>query len=84
MSDHEILDLEKCENGIHCELRELMDKMSEFEKFIVPCGNTANDLCMCVVDMRNNCSGFAKQYFNDLSEAVTKRDFLERKLKNAA
>ena len=84
LSDHEILDLKKREDGIHGELRELMDKISEFEKFVVPCGSTANDLRMRVVDMRQNCSEFAEQYFSDLSEAVTNRDISERKLKNAA
>ena len=35
---YEILDLKKREDNFHTELRELIDKISSFEKFVLPCG----------------------------------------------
>ena len=84
LTDHEILELKKREDSIHLELRELIDKISEFEKFVIPCGNSADDMRKRVVAMRNNCSRFVERYNTDVSGAITRRDISERKLKNAA
>ena len=43
LTDHEILDLKKGEEGFHVELRELIDKVSSFEKLIMPCRDSLKD-----------------------------------------
>ena len=84
LTDHEIFYLKKREDNIHAELRELIDKISEFEKFVIPCGDTADDMRRRIVAMRNNCSRFVEVYDEEVSRAIVKRDISERKLKNAA
>ena len=84
LTDHEILELKKREDSICGELREIIDKISEFEKFVVPCGDSANEMRRQVTEMRDDCARFTDEYFQDLSNAVTDRDISEKKLNNAA
>ena len=53
LNDFEILNLKKHEENLHVELRELIDKVSGFEKFVIPCGEKANKLRKDVLDWRD-------------------------------
>ena len=84
LNDFEILDLKKREENLHVELRELIDKVSNFEKFVLPCGDLANDLRIEVSEMRLACSKGIMEYLTNLSKVISDRDISEKKLKNSA
>ena len=84
LSDHEILDLKKREDSFHVELREIIDKISEFEKFVLPCGDSANAMRKRVTSMRNNCSNISARFFKELSDTIRERDISEKKLSSSA
>ena len=84
LTDHEIFELKKREDTISGELREMIDKISEFEKFVVPCGDSADEMRKRVTAMRNNSTTVTDKYFHDLSNAITDRDISQKKLTNAA
>ena len=84
LTDHEIFELKKRQDMISVELREMIDKISEFEKFVVPCGDSADGMRKRVSAMRNNCTTITGKYFQDLSDAITHRDISQKKLTNAA
>ena len=54
LNDYEVLDLKKREDNIYTELRELIDKMSSFETFVLPCGDSASLLRKSVSTMRSS------------------------------
>ena len=84
LTDHEILDIKKSEENLHVELRELLDKVSCFEKLIMPCGKQACDMRNEVLQRRDACSEEFDEFLTKLSKVVKERDISERKLKNAA
>ena len=84
LTDHENFELKKRQNMISVELREMIDKISEFEKFVLPCGDSADGMRKRVSAMRNNCTTITGKYFQDLSDAITHRDISQKKLTNAA
>ena len=84
MDHYEILEVKKREDNIHLELRELIDKASSFEKFVLPCGEAASDLRRRVNAVRDNCTECTQKFISDLNLIVSKRDISEKKLNNAA
>ena len=84
LTDHEILDIKKGEEGFHVELRELIDKVSSFEKLIMPCRDLAKDKHDEVIKMREICITAVDKFVEKLLAAVKTRDISERKLKNSA
>ena len=84
LSDHEILDLKKREDNLHTELRELIDKVSAFEKFILPCGEVARELRADVVKMRNSCSIILEDFLDTVADAIKTRDISDKKLEKSA
>ncbi len=84
LDDFEILELKKQEESLHAELRELIDKASEFKKFVLPCGDTASPLCKEVTDVSNKCSTDLDVYVSKLIKIVSDRDISEKKLTNSA
>ena len=84
LTDHEILDIKKGEENLHVELRELFDKVSSFEKLVMPCGERAGDMRDEVLQRRDACSEEFDEFLIKLSKVIKNRDISERKLKNAS
>ena len=84
LNDHEVLDLKKSEETFHVELREFIDKVSSFEKFVLPCGAHAADMRKSVTDMRDECTKLLETFLKNVGDAISSRDISEKKLKNAA
>ena len=83
LNDYEILDIKKCEGDRHIELRELIDKVSSFEKFVVPCGNAADGLKKTIHKIRDDSKGELDNFLERLASVIKKRDISEAKLKNS-
>jgi hypothetical protein len=84
LDDFEILELKKQEENLHAELRELIDKVSEFKKFVLPCGNAAESLNKQVTDASNKCTKALDSFDLEISKIVSARDISEKKLANSA
>ena len=56
LNDYEVLDVKKREESFHVELREIFDKISSFEKYVLPCGDAAAELRKTIVKMRDSSS----------------------------
>ena len=80
MSEYEILDLKKREEALHVELRELIDKASDFEKFVLPVGDKADAERSLVVGYRDACSAKISVYLSELSRVISERDISEKKM----
>ena len=74
LSDHEVLEKKGGEESIHTELRELIDKVSSFEKFVLPCGVAAGKLRAEVIEMRSSCMNDMRIFLDDVEDAIKKRD----------
>ena len=83
LSDYELLDLRKREENYHMEVRELIDKVSSFEKFVLPCSDATTDLRDEVLEMRNKCTDKLNLFLKKVRSAISIRDVSEKKLKNA-
>ena len=68
---YEILDLKKGEENLHVELREVIDKVSGFEKLVMPCGDSAKNLRQDVWQRRDSCAEALDEYLATLHQ--TKR-----------
>jgi hypothetical protein len=84
LNDYEILDIKKREESFHVELRELLDKISDFEKYVLPCGDAVADLKKTVIEMRDGGTKLMGTFLDNLHKVVTDRDISEKKLKNTA
>ena len=84
LTDHEILDVKKREESFHVELREFIDKVSSFEKLIMPCRGSVKTMHDDVITMRENCISYVDQFVDNLAAVIKSRDISERKLKNSA
>ncbi len=84
LNDFEILSLKKREEDLHVELRELIDKVSGFEKFVLPCGDKAKDLRTEVIKWRSEGSDCLSKHISEVNTRMTERDISEKKLKNSA
>ena len=84
LSDFEILELKKNEELLHVELRELMDKISAFETFILPCGDAATKNRKLASLIRAESGEKLNFYLRDLREVVVERDISEKKLQNSS
>ena len=84
LSDFEILELKKKEECMHVELRELLDKASNLETFVMPCGREAQTLRDKVAHIRTEAGKDFNLYLQNLREVVACRDISEEKLKNSA
>ena len=84
LTDHEVLDWKKREDNIQSELRELIDKISAFEKFVLPCGSLATTMRDEVIVMRDECIVASQNFIKELDDVILARDISEKKLKNAA
>ena len=83
LNDYEILDIKKCEGDRHLELRELIDKVSAFEKFVLPCGKAAHDLRQNVREIRDGSKKDLDDFLENLATVIKGRDISEAKLKNS-
>ena len=84
LSDFEILDLKKQVSSLHTELRELIDKVSGFKKFIVQCEDSAADLSKDATSKSDACNTALSKYLDKLVETVASRDISEKKLSTSA
>ena len=84
LNDFEILNLKKHEENLHVELRELIDKVSGFEKFVIPCGEKANKLRKDVLDWRDKGATYLKKYLTAVNTRMSDRDISEKKLQTSA
>ena len=84
LSDYEILDFKKRSDNINSELRELLDKISVFIQFILPCGVRGNQMFQNVVSIRESTSNETKMFLKLLQKTIEDRDISEKKLKNAS
>ena len=69
---------------LHVELREVIDKVSGFEKLVMPCGDSAKNLRQDVWQRRDSCAEALDEYLATLHQTIKDRDISERKLKNSA
>ena len=84
LSDYEILDLKKKEECLHVEMRELMDKASSFDTFVMPCGMDAKVFRDKVALIRSETGEKLTLYLKNLREVVAVRDITEEKIKNSS
>ena len=84
LSDFEILDLKKQVSSVHTELRELIDKVSGFKKFVVQCEDSAADLSKDATKKSDACNTALSKYLEKLVETIAKRDISEKKLSTSA
>ena len=84
LSDFEILDLKKQVSNLHTELRELIDKVSGFKKFVVQCENSAADLSKDATTKCDACNAALGKYLEKLAETISSRDISEKKLAASA
>ena len=84
LSDYEILNFKKREDGINSELRELIDKTSSFKTFVLPCGDAAADMREVVKSLRNISTIIIEKFLKKLAEIILDLDISEKKLKNSA
>ena len=84
LNDFEILNLKKHEEDRHVELRELIDKVSGFEKFVLPCGDKAKDFRIEVIKWRDEGTACLTKHLSEVNSRMDERDISEKKLKNSA
>ena len=84
LNDYEILELKKREDGFHIEKRELIDKISSFVKFVLPCGDKVSEMRHNVMKMRESGTTFVETFLTKIRDTIQDRDISEEKLKNAA
>ena len=83
LDDYEVLELKKHQEDFHLELRELIDKVSSFEKFVLPLGDLANEMRAGVTKMRDECTKFLNTILDDIVKVISARDISEKKMQNA-
>ena len=84
LNDYEVLEIKKGIENMHVELRELIDKVSCFETFVLPCGESAQGLRDKVSKLRDGCRDKMTEFSKNLDKAISTRDISEKKLKNSA
>ena len=84
LNDFEILDLKKQEPSLHVELREFIDKVSEFNKFVLECGDTTASLSKDASAKCDACNSAMSHYLDRVSEIITEKDISEKKLSSSA
>ena len=84
LNNYEVLDLKKREDNLHTELRELIDKVSSFEKFVLPCGELASGLCEDVIKMRDSSTQILNTFLDSIADTLKSKDISEKKLKSSA
>ena len=84
LNDYEVLDLKKREDNIYTELRELIDKMTSFETFVLPCSDSAPPLRSSIRTMRSNSTSITDAFIKAVGKVILERDISEKKLKNSA
>ena len=82
LDDFEVLELKKHKEDFHLELRELIDKVSSFEKF-VPLGNLADNLHANGIKMRDAGVMTLNAVLAYIVRVISERDISERKMQNA-
>ena len=78
------MEIKKGVENRHVELRELIDKVSNFETFVLPCGDSASELRDKVSRLRDKCCDCMTSFLEKLDEVISTRDISEKKLKNSA
>ena len=81
---YEVLNLKKTEENLHTAHRELIDKVSSFETYVLPCDDLVTELRDKVLDIRDKCSAMIWDYVDSLDKIIEDRDISEQKLKNSA
>ena len=57
LSDYQILDFKKMMSEIDCELRELMDKVTEYSKMVTSCGGDVTGALLVPQKIQEQCLG---------------------------
>ena len=65
-------------------MRELIDKVSGFKKFVVQCENSAADLSKDATTKCDACNAALGNYLEKLAETISSRDISEKKLAASA
>ncbi len=84
LDDYEIMDLKKREENFHVELRELIEKVSLFDQFVLPCGELAKQKLTSATKMRDHSTKVLKKFLDDVDRVIKERVISEKKLENAA
>ena len=84
LNDFEVLEIKKGVESMHVELRELINKVSHFETFVLPCGVSAQGSRDKVTKLREGSCDKMKLFLKDLDKIISARDISEKKLKNSA
>ena len=66
------------------ELRELIDKVSEFKKFVLQCDDSVSSLSADVSKKCDDCNEAMNKYVTEISDVVLARDISEKKLATSA
>ena len=83
LDDFEVLELKKHKEDFHLELRELINKVSSFENFVLPLGNLADNLLADGIKMRDAGVMTLNAVLADIVRVISERDISERKMQNA-
>ena len=84
LSDYEVIDLKKREENLHMELRELLDKVSSFDKFVLPCGEVTVQMRASAIKMRNESTDVLVKLLDQVDCVINERVISEKKLENTA
>ena len=84
LTGYEVLDIKKCEEKYYTEHRELIDKVSSFEKFVMPCGASADKIRQEVVHVRDKSTTTLDTFIKSLTDHIKTNDISEEKLKNSS
>ena len=79
LNDYEILNLKKREDSFHTELREMLDKISSFVKFVLPCGDLASKMRKSVIEMCKNGAEEVNKIFDKVQDVILENDISEKK-----
>ena len=66
------------------ELRELLDKVSSFDKFVLPCGELTAQMRASAIKMRNESTDVLVKLLDQVDCVINERVVSEKKLENTA
>ena len=62
----------------------MIDRISSFEKSVLPCGDSAAEMRKNVIEVRDSSVERIKQNLNKVRSAISDRDISKKKLKSSA
>ena len=83
MLDHQLLELKKNVFQFTSELRDILEKITEFSKLVVYLDTTEKMWMEELIELRTQTAGDVTRFSNDLEKLISERDISEEKLKSA-